>query len=82
MAASITLSSTTAEQQALELPSKLSEAIATYRLANPTTDLKGFSVSKSVNLNTNRATFSIVVPLTVTNSSDGGLEFDAAEVLV
>lgn len=81
MAAAITLASATAEQQALELPAKLADSIAAYRAANPSADLKGLAVTKSVNLNTNRATFSIVVPLTVTNSADGGLEFDAEEVL-
>ncbi len=81
MAAAITLASTTAEQQALELPAKLADAIAAYSAANPTANLKGLSVTKSVNLNTNRATFSIVVPLVVTNSIDGGLEFDAEAVM-
>ena len=81
MAAAITLSATTAEQQALELSSKLAAVIAEDRAANPNTDIKGMSVSQSVNLNTQRATFTIVIPLVKTHSADGGIEFDAETVL-
>lgn len=81
MAAAITLNAATAEQQALELSSKLAAAIAADVVANPTANRKGLSVSQSINLNTQRATFSIVIPLTKTDSADGGIEFDAEAVL-
>ena len=81
MAAAITLSAATAEQQALELATKLAAVIEADRAANPNADLKGLNVSQSINLNTQRATFSIVVPLVKTNSADGGIEFDAETVL-
>lgn len=81
MAAAIALNATTAEQQALELSTKLATAIAADKVANPGADLKGLNVSQNVNLNTQRATFTIVVPLSQTASADGGIEFDAVEVL-
>ena len=81
MAAAITLNATTLEQQALELGNKLSAAIEAYKVANPTADLKSLGVSRSINLNTNRATFSITLPLTQTDSADGGIEFDAEAVM-
>ena len=81
MAAAITLNAATAEQQALELGSKLSQIIADYKAANPNADLQGLSVTRSINLGTRRATFNFTVPLAETNSPDGGVEFDAQEVM-
>jgi hypothetical protein len=81
MAAPLTLAATTAEQQAFELCNKLSTAIAAYTTANPTANLKGMRVTKSLDVNNNRATFSIVVPLIQVGTLDGGLELDADAVL-
>ncbi|MEM9092240.1 MAG: hypothetical protein AAGC93_26350 [Cyanobacteria bacterium P01_F01_bin.53] len=81
MAAAITLSAATAEQQALEFATKLASAIATDKVANPSADLKGLNVSQNINLSTQRATFSIVVPLVQSASADGGIEFDAETVM-
>lgn len=81
MAAAITLNASTLEQQALELGVKLAAAIDADKVANPSADLKSLAVSKSINLNTNRATFTITLPLVQTNSGDGGIEFDAEAVM-
>lgn len=81
MAIAITLTAATAEQQALELCTKLAKLIADDTLANPTANRKALAVSQNINLATQRATFSIVLPLIQTNSADGGIEFDADPVL-
>lgn len=81
MAAAITLNSSTAEQQALEFCTRLAKVIADYKVSNPSADLKALAVSQNINLATQRATFSIVVPLIQAASADGGIEFDAEGVL-
>lgn len=81
MAAPVTLAAATAEQQALELCNKLAALIATYSTANPTANLKGLRVTRAIDINNSRATFSIVMPLTAVGSADGGLEIDAEAVL-
>jgi len=77
MAAALTLVSATAEQQAFEMCTKMAAAIAADRVANPTADLKGLNVTRSINLNTQRASFTVVIPLVQSDSADGGIEFDA-----
>jgi hypothetical protein len=81
MAAPLTLAAATAEQQAFELCNKLSAAIAAYSLANPTADLKGLRVTRALDINNGRATFSLVLPLTAVGTTDGGLDIDAEAVL-
>ncbi len=82
MAAPITLTAATAEQQSFELCNKLFAAITAYQTANPTANLKGFRVTRALDINNSRATFSIVVPLTAAGTTDGGLDLDAEAVLV
>lgn len=81
MATPLTLAGTTIEQQALELCTRLAALITADKAANPTADLKGLNVTQAINLNTKRATFSVVIPLVQTDSTDGGIEFDADTVL-
>lgn len=81
MAAPITLVSTTAEQQAYELGSKLLAALEADKIANPDADRKAFNVSQSIDINRLRATFSIILPLSKTVDGDGSFEIDAEEVL-
>ncbi|MEO0884685.1 MAG: hypothetical protein AAFY54_01975 [Cyanobacteria bacterium J06648_10] len=81
MADTLILAGASAEQQALELCTRLASIITAYKAANPTADLKSLAVSQTLNLNTKRATFSVVLPLTQTNSADGGIEFDAEVVI-
>jgi hypothetical protein len=81
MAAPLTLAAATAEQQALELCNKLAAAITTYQTANPTANLKGLRVTRAIDINNARATFSIVLPLIAAGTTDGGLEIDAEAVL-
>jgi hypothetical protein len=81
MAAPLTLAATTAEQQAFELCTKLAQAIAAYTAANPAANLKSMRVTQAIDLNNSRATFSITLPLVQSQSTDGGIEFDADPVL-
>jgi hypothetical protein len=82
MAAPLTLVASTAEQQTFEICNKLAVAITAYQTANPSADLKGMRVTRSLDVANSRATFSIVLPLTqIVGVTDGGLELDAEAVL-
>lgn len=81
MAAALTLSATTAEQQAFELGRKLLDALEADKAANPEADRKSFNVAQNIDLNRLRATYTITLPIVKTATSDGGFEVDAAEVL-
>ena len=81
MAAPITLVSTTAEQQAFELGTKLLALLNADKVANPEADRKSFNVSQTIDLGRLRATYTIVLPLVKTDSDDGGFEIDTETVL-
>jgi hypothetical protein len=82
MAFPITTAATTLEQQLLELLNRTRIAIRTYEEANPLADLKGFRFTSQVNLIEQLAFFSVTLPLTLTNKTDGGLRFNAAEAWI
>lgn len=82
MAAPIELVSTSAEQQAFELGTKLIALLNAHKEAYPEADRKTFNVSQTTDLNRLRMTISIVLPLLKTDAPDGSFEIDAEQVLV
>ena len=82
MAAAVATNATTIEQQLMETANQLAAALATYQAANDGATPAGFSVSRTPNLNTGIFTVSVSLPITSSVDADGGLSFDATEVLV
>ena len=82
MAASLATAATTAEQQTFELLSRIRTDIAQFVTANPDKDLRGLEVIGDVDITNSIATFTVTVPIVVTEDPDGGLSVDAREVLV
>jgi hypothetical protein len=82
MAAALTTTSTSQEQQVLEILTRTRKDVSDYILANPTADLQGFSVSNQIDLANNQATFVVVMPINISEDADGGISIDATEVLV
>lgn len=82
MAAAISTSATTAEQQVFETLTRVRKIIAAYSAANPEADLQGLVISPQIDSVNNFATFTVTMPLTQSEDSDGGISFDATEVLV
>lgn len=82
MASALTLSATTLEQQAFEIATRLRQDIADYVAANPANDIQGLSTTVTLNVAANVATVNMVLPLSQAEDTDGGISFDATEVLV
>lgn len=82
MAAAAVTAATTLEQQALEVASELSAALAVYQGANDGATPAGFSVTRTPNLNTGILSINISLPITSVVATDGGIDIDATEVLV
>lgn len=81
MAAPSTIVSATLEQSILETLAKAIVARNAYVAANPAADLQGFAISQTINLATNRVTFQVTLPVTVSNDADGGQSIDVPEVM-
>lgn len=81
MAASIVTTATTAEQQLFETLTRISKVISDYAVANPTVDLLGLSISTQIDLANKQVVFTVVSPLAQSQDADGGISFDAVEVL-
>ena len=82
MAAAVSTNATTIEQQVLEVASQLQAALTTYQAANNGATPTGFSVSRVPNLNAGTVSLTITLPITESVDADGGVSFDATEVLV
>lgn len=82
MAASVTLASTTLEGQLLELNRKASIFRRQFAEANPSVSLEGMVVTENLSLSANTMSFTITVPVVITQTTDGGFEVDARSVMV
>ena len=82
MATALTTASTTQEQQVFEVLSRTRQDIAEYLTANPEANLSGLAITSSIDVPNSRATFTVTLPITISEEGDGGLSLDAAEVLV
>lgn len=81
MAAPLTTTATTLEQQILETLMRSRAAIAAYAAANPTADLEGLGIFPQIDVVNNQATFTVTIPLAYSGDTDGGFSFDAVEVI-
>ena len=81
MAAPNTTDATTLEQQLMEICKESQAAIEAFVTANPESDIQGMSVSENIRLDLNRITYTVVIPVTITESNDGGFSVAAAPVL-
>lgn len=80
MAATITPKATTLEQQTFETLYALRNAQVAYETANPDAEL-ALDVVPDIDSTNNLATFTVTLPLTQSDDADGGISFDATEVL-
>jgi hypothetical protein len=81
MAAAIVLDAATAEQQIFELAHKLRAAIDAYNAVDGQS-AAGLNVTYTINTASKVGTISVTLPLTESADADGGISYDATEVMV